>query len=940
MKKHTTSEFEPDSTARLIALVRDLNAELYPRLTTTVVTTDSVLDRDLGIDSLGRVELVTRIEQAFGVSLDEDVFGAAETVGDLLRTIHTANRQVVSAARMPRMATGGECQVVADKARTLLEVLDFHVMAHPDRPHVRLYSDQGDGEMITYRELDRDARRVAAGLQSHGVEPGHRVVIMLPTGREYFLSFLGILLAGAIPVPIYPPARSGQLDDHFRRHISILGNCEPTILITVAQAKSFARLLKAQVSALRHIVTPADLTNAGHGFEHPAVTADTVAFIQYTSGSTGDPKGVVLTHDNLLANIRADGERIEVTMRDVFVSWLPLYHDMGLIGAWLGSMYHAVPLIVMSPLAFLARPRRWLWAIHRHRGTLSAAPNFAYELCVTKIKDKDLEGLDLSSWRIAFNGAEAVSPDTITRFIDRFGRYGFEPQAMYPVYGLAESAVGLAFPPLKRPPIIDRVQRGRFMRSGRALPAPLDERDALRFVASGQPLRGHEIRIVDDNGREAPERQQGKLQFRGPSATRGYFRNTEATRALFDDDWLKSGDLAYMVGGDVYITGRTKDLIIRAGRNIYPQELEQALACIDGIRSGRVAVFGSDEPTTGTERLIVLAETHERDEEAREHLRQQIIDKTADLVQTPPDEIVLAPAGTVLKTSSGKLRRADMRALFEQGEIGRPRKTVRRQIAGLALAGIRPQLTRYARAVLGTAYAGYAWAAFCLFAALAWLSVAVLPYPTWRWRAIRCIARACARCTATPLTVRGAHDIPADGACILVANHASYLDSYVMAAVSPIPFSFVAKAELTTQPVLHWILQRIRTLFVERFDTQRAIADAAHITAVARSGRVILFFPEGTFSRSPGLLPFHMGAFMTAVQSNIPVVPVVIRGTRSILRAGSWFPRRGRIGVTIGAPIHPSKNGNSMENDWSAALRLRATVRDYMLRHCREPDLS
>jgi len=255
----------------------------------------------------------------------------------------------------------------------------------------------------------------------------------------------------------------------------------------VAEAKPVARLLKAQVNRLRSIVTPQELARDAVAGRQDIGARD-VAFLQYTSGSTGQPKGVILTHADLLANIRAMGEAVRADSTDVFVSWLPLYHDMGLIGAWLGSLYFACPLVLMSPLAFLARPNRWLWTIHHHRGTLSAAPNFAYELCLSKVDDSDIDGLDLASWRRAFNGAEPVSPQTVRRFSDRFARYGFRPDAMAPVYGLAEAAVGLAFPPYGRGPVIDRIQREPFVSSGRAVPglAPVGRRarHAVEFRAT------------------------------------------------------------------------------------------------------------------------------------------------------------------------------------------------------------------------------------------------------------------------------------------------------------------------------------------------------------------------------------------------------------------------------------------------------------------------
>ncbi|MCK4708937.1 MAG: AMP-binding protein, partial [Gammaproteobacteria bacterium] len=390
---------------------------------------------------------------------------------------------------------------------------------------------------------------------------------------------------------------------------------------------------------------------------------------------------------------------------DVFVSWLPLYHDMGLIGAWLGSLYFSMLFVVMQPLGFLARPERWLWAIHHYRGTLAASPNFGYEYCLSRIKEEDIKGLELGSWRAAFNGAEAVSPDSISSFAQRFAKYDFKSKSMMPVYGLAESSVGLAFPAPGRGPLIDRIERNRFMRSGQAKPAATDDPHALKFVSSGSPLKNHQIRIIDAAKHELPERQEGRIEFSGPSSTGGYFRDAEKTREPFDGNWLDSGDLGYIANGELYVTGRIKDIIIRAGRNIYPHELEEAVSNVNGIRNGRVAVFGSKDKKTGTEQLIVLAETRSKDPQQLEKLHIEINTLSTDLIGGPPDRIVLAPPGTVLKTSSGKIRRAASREIYENGDIGKAQRSVALQVTRLAIAGILPQTQRLLRVATSLAYA-------------------------------------------------------------------------------------------------------------------------------------------------------------------------------------------------------------------------------------------
>jgi 1-acyl-sn-glycerol-3-phosphate acyltransferase len=628
------------------------------------------------------------------------------------------------------------------------------------------------------------------------------------------------------------------------------------------------------------------------------------------------------------------GRAVDASVSDVFVSWLPLYHDMGLIGAWLAGLYHGFPLVVMSPLAFLSRPQRWLWAIHRHRGTLSAAPNFAYELCLRKIEDADIEGLDLSSWRYAFNGAEPVNPDTITAFHDRFAKYGLRAEAVAPVYGLAECTVGLAFPPPGRGPAIDHIQRNAFMSQGRAVPASGAERDVLRMVACGVPLPGHQVRVVDAAGFEVGERQEGRLQFKGPSATLGYYRNPEETRRLFVGDWLDSGDYAYLVDGEIYLTGRAKDVIIRGGRNIYPYDLEQAVGNIPGIRKGCVAVFGSADPGSGTERLVVLAETRETEESARDQLRQKINDAAVDVLGMPVDDVLLAPPHTVLKTSSGKIRRAASREFYERGGAARP-MPVWWQVTRLIWAAAVPQAKRMMQAVAQVLYGCYALAWFWLIAPLTWLAVALIARPDCCRPLIHYAARLFLWLIRIPVACHGIEKLPATP-CVLAVNHASYLDGIVLAAVLPPRFryAFAAKREFAGQLIPRRFLRGIGAVLVERYDVRQGAEDVGQFEAVLQAGTSPIFFPEGTFDRRAGLRPFRSGAFAVAGRAGVPVTPVAIRGTRSILREDNRLARWGTITVIFGFPQQ------SLGADWEATVKLRDAVRREILRMGGEPDLA
>ncbi len=373
--------------------------------------------------------------------------------------MHAAG-QLAGAAPLTRSAEPSSLSEGVPWAETLLDVFYHRAQSDTERPHLFLYDGDTPLDPVSFGDLYAAGLRVAQALRARGIVAGDTVSLMLPTGLEFFFCFTGVLLAGAVPVPIYPPFRADRIEEYAARQSAILRNAGAKILITFDRAEKVARLLAPQVSSLSAVVNAADLVAVRD--EVPAAKAppegyaprkgSDLALLQYTSGSTGDPKGVMLTHANLLANIRAIGQAVGVRNDDVGTSWLPLYHDMGLIGAWLVPLYFGLPLAVMSPMDFLSRPGRWLRMVHRHRGSLAAAPNFAYELCARKVADEELDGLDLSCWRAALNGAEPVQHETVDRFIARFGRCGFRREAMLPVYGLAETALALAIPPMDRGP--------------------------------------------------------------------------------------------------------------------------------------------------------------------------------------------------------------------------------------------------------------------------------------------------------------------------------------------------------------------------------------------------------------------------------------------------------------------------------------------------------
>jgi 1-acyl-sn-glycerol-3-phosphate acyltransferase len=904
----------------LLALVQQLADDTHPGRA-HAVTLETSFERDLALDSLARVELMLRVGKAFKVELPAGVLAEADTPRALLRVLGQAppERPAQPGIALGAAPTAG----VPERAQTLLDMLEWHVARQPDRTHILLHDEQHREHPIRYRDLFDAARSVAAGLAGHGLLPRQTVALMLPTGLDYLASFFGVIMAGAIPVPIYPPARLAQIEEHLRRHARILSNAEAALMITVAEAKPVARLLQAAVPSLAAIVTPSELAAAPSTPAHRPRPSD-IAFLQYTSGSTGDPKGVVLTHANLLANIRALGQATQVGAADVFVSWLPLYHDMGLIGAWFGPMYHGIPLVLTSPLAFLARPALWLQMLTRHRGTISASPNFGYELCVRHIDDAALAELDLSAWRLACNGAEPVSPATLASFASRFARCGLRYQAITPVYGLAESSVGLAMPPAGRGPRIDRIAAEPFAREGKAMPA--EDGSALSIPSCGRALPGHQIRIVDDAEVELPERSVGRLEFRGPSATSGYYRNPAANAKLFHDGWLDSGDHAYMAEGEVFITGRVKDLIKRAGRSLYPYDLEQAVGELPGIRKGCVAVFAAGDPATGSERLVVMAETREREPAAQSVLRRMINERAVDVIGMPADDVVLAPPHAVPKTSSGKIRRVALKQAYDSGKIETAAEAPWHDKVQLAAAGLSAHATLIARQAGAWAYAGYAWTVFALLAVSCGSLIALLQHPPLGRRIAHRATRLLLRLTGARVTAGGLERLP-HAPHVLMVNHASYLDGIVLCALlPPVPgYAFAVKREFAGQRLMHALLGGLGAVFIERADIRRSMDDVELMAAALMRGEQLVVFPEGTFNRAPGLQAFHAGAFAAAAKANAPVVAAGLRGTRSALRDETWLPRRSPIAFEVGPVRMP------LGRDWAAVAGMRSAVRKAMV---------
>jgi fatty-acyl-CoA synthase len=549
---------------------------------------------------------------------------------------------------------------------------------------------------FSYTELHARARRTAGALRARGVATGDRVALVFPTSPGFLDAFFGVLLAGAVPVPLYPPVRLGRLPEYHvstARMISAVG-----ARLVLADAATRTLLGKAIESSRPPLgcLTPEEL-GTSHAGEHEAeIGPGALGLIQFSSGSTTDPRPVALSHDSLMAQLAALRALLpaEESGPQTGVSWLPLYHDMGLIGCLLEAVYYPGPLVLIPPELFLARPALWLRAIARHRATISVAPSFAYALCARRVRDEELTGADLSSWRLALCGAEPVSLDALDHFAQRFEPFGFDRRALRPVYGLAEASLSVTFTPGDREVKALRVDPVRLATTGEVV-------DGDRAIISvGTPVPGTDVEVRGPDGGVLGERRVGRIFVSGPSVMVAYFGQPEATASALVGGWLDTGDLGFVAGGEFYVCGREKNVIVIRGANHLPQEFEECLGGVPGVRAGCAVALGFVPQGEDGEQLLVLAERAKGTGQADDDTRAADQIRRAILAQTGinPHSIRLLDPGTIPRTSSGKLRRNEALRRFLAGELGPPARVSRLSIflemVRSALAFARVRLSR------------------------------------------------------------------------------------------------------------------------------------------------------------------------------------------------------------------------------------------------------
>jgi acyl-CoA synthetase (AMP-forming)/AMP-acid ligase II len=563
-----------------------------------------------------------------------------------------------------------ERMTLPNTIKTIVDLLQWRAQEQPGK---RAYTFWVDGETqeqhLTYSELDQQARALAARLQTLAA-PGERALLLYPPGLAFLTGFFGCLYAGLIAVPAYPPHAKRPMP---RLH-SIARDARPRLALTTQSIESNIQSQFAdhpELPPMTVLATDALPVDGADAWQPPTVNTDSLAFLQYTSGSTGNAKGVMISHGNILHNEAMMAVALNNHAGSTGVSWLPVFHDMGLIGNVLQPLYMGVPIVSMSPVDFLQKPIRWLQAITRYRATCNAAPNFGYELCVQNIKPEQCEGLDLSSWEVALCGAEPVRPETVRRFSERFAPYGFRPEIFYPTYGLAEATLFVSGGLTTEPPVLLTVDKQLLETEHRVKPDPNGGQIA---VGCGRSWLGQQIAIVNpDTLTRCPDGQVGEIWVAGPSVAQGYWQQPDATAETFqahladsgEGPFLRTGDLGFCYEGELFVTGRIKDLIIIRGRNHYPQDIEQTVEkSHQALQPGSGAAFSVE--IKGEERLVIAHEVK------RSHLRSLNVDEVLGNIrqaivqehQLQPYATLLLKPGTLPKTSSGKIQRRACREGF------------------------------------------------------------------------------------------------------------------------------------------------------------------------------------------------------------------------------------------------------------------------------------
>lgn len=550
--------------------------------------------------------------------------------------------------------------------QTFHHILKSNYESKPDQVAIYLQHAGQEDLPITYHELLNRAVGTQHALEDQGIKPGEVVLLILQHGEDLIYSYFGIILHGAIP-SIMPYLTEKLQPDRYRADLSALIDVtQPAAIITFADFESEVRSALKTDDSVRTVIIAEDISKTGQpSFDLNRRQPEDVVLLQHSSGTTGLQKGVALSHQSVLNQITTYADVLHISPEDVVVSWLPLYHDMGLIAGFLMPLLYGLPLVLMSPFDWVRAPYRLMHAINKYKGTLVWLPNFAYNFCATKIRPRHMEGVDLSSWRAVINCSEPMRHESHQLFLETFQPYGFKESALATSYAMAENTFAVTQGGIDRPVTIDPIDRESLQVDRIAHPA-MENRPTINMVSAGPPIPNTEVKVIDAKGNTLPDRHIGEIALRSNCMLTAYYHRPNVTKQSFLDGWYLTGDFGYMLNGEVFITGRKKDLIIVGGKNIYPQDLERLAMTVPGVHPGRVVAFGIFSQRAGTEQVVIAAEVDHVEPSEKQRIADDIRQTVTQGSAVALRHVHLVDEGWIIKTSSGKTARLANRDKFIQ----------------------------------------------------------------------------------------------------------------------------------------------------------------------------------------------------------------------------------------------------------------------------------
>ncbi len=871
------------------------------------VTLEKSLTYDLGIGSIERIELMQRLEKIFSIRLEENSIARADNLDVIYEEILNKLEQkqpeyhfVDHIADLP--------EIDMRSAESLVDILLLGKQQDPLRTWLYLQNADGKEATLSYQELYNETINMACYLKEKGLRPGNKIVIALPTSCEFFYAFFASLLLGGRPIissPLLLKEKKQSLPPFL-----IDGDVD----FVIAEDN-----LKSQLNLKKIIfLSPSDALDVKHKDQNICINEKNNGVVGLlTAGTTGDKKEILLRQESVLENIKSSIDAMSMSPSDIVVNWLPLNNSVSLISMCLTSLYAGIPLVLIDYNDFLQQPERWLWAIHFHQGTISVASDFDLAQCTQKIKFHTLDGLDISSCRVALVATDQPQVDTLNAFNQKFSPYGFKETCLTPAYALTENGALLTISNPGNKYQTDQASLDRLLKENTA--EKTDTSLSIDYVNCGEVVGNNDIRIADSDGVVLKDRQIGKIQFSRPSS--------------FEDDsrrWISSGDYGYTVNKSLFVIGREQGLIyLKESKQCYAKVIENLVGMLPDINANSVAAFNDSN-----ENYILVVETTVDSASQHSNVREIVSKKLKQSGISTPEKIIFLKNNSLPRTLSGKIKRFQCKKDYENNSLGRelsPSLIQKIKVKSKKIWNILSGKIKFSLRVIYTFYVGII---LVLTGPPGWIIIMCLP----RKLGAKFLKLWCKFLFASMFCPIKYSEDPSVGESktpiVYTANHTGYLDIVALISVLPSDISYIGKQELSDVGFLKKLMQHLGYIFVNPVDFTKTPGEIAEITETVKSGRSVLIFAEGTFTYATGLRPFKMGTFKIAAETMSPVCPVSIQGVRTVLRDGSCMFRPNFIKIHVSSLIFP------VENSWSESLRLRDEAYKAIADNCGEKTIS